>query len=133
MTSVRLAIDAFKRLRAGEPEIILRNRFFEANPTNLQEKVALVIRPALRKRTLVGSGPIRRIYYSSGTFNNDAFVVSRSKPVPAQEELLPNGQSYWRTQLRSSRVLSTDDGGLNKSPDMVARHDVRRGRLPVRR
>lgn len=76
MTAVRLAIDAYRRLRGGEPEIILENRFFEANPTNLREKVALLVRPALRYRTEVGSGPVRQTAYNSGCFQNDLFVVS---------------------------------------------------------
>lgn len=123
MTAVRLAIDAYKRLRAGEPEIILRNRFFEANPTNLVEKVGLIIRPALRYRTTVGDGPIRRVYYSSGTFNNDAFVVSGpdlyrvAKHYDAEQNPLPDTV----TAIAGS---VDDDGGLNKEPDTVARQDV---------
>lgn len=76
MTAVRLAIDAYKRLRAKEPEIILENRFFEANPVNPLEKVALITRPALRYRTVVGDGPIRQAFYQSGCFSDDLFVVS---------------------------------------------------------
>lgn len=79
MTAVRLAIDAYRRIRAGQPEIILSNRFFERNPTNLNEGTALVIRPAHRYRTAVGAGPIRQIASSQGCFNNDAFVVSGSE------------------------------------------------------
>lgn len=76
MTAVRLAVDAYKRLRAGEPEIILENRFFEKNPINLLEQVALIVRPALKYRTVVGDGPIRQVAYQSGCYGNDLYVVS---------------------------------------------------------
>lgn len=79
MTAVRLAIDAYNRVRGGMPEIILENRFFEANPTNLLEKVGLILRPAHRYRTPVGSGPIRQVSSRQGSFNDDAFVVSGSE------------------------------------------------------
>lgn len=123
MTSVRLAIDAYRRLRAGEPEIILRNRFFEANPTNLEEKVALIIRPALRKRTIVGSGPIRRIYYSSGTFVNDAFVSSGQGLYRLKKKYDLVGRPIDDVVTHIAGYID-DDNGLNPAPDMVARHDV---------
>jgi hypothetical protein len=123
MTSVRLAIDAYRRLRAGEPEVILRNRFFEANPTNLNEKVALVIRPALKYRTAVGNGPIRRVYYSSGTFANDAFVVSGTDLYRIKKNFDANANALPDTVTHIGGLID-DDGGLNKEPDVVARHDT---------
>lgn len=76
MTQVKLAIDAYRRLRGKEPEIVLENLFFEKNPTNLVENVSLLLRPALRYRTPVGDGPIRKVHYEEGCLDNDAIVVS---------------------------------------------------------
>lgn len=76
MTQVKLAIDAFRRNRGQEPEIIIENLFFEQNPTNLLESVALLLRPALRYRTEVGSGPMRKGLYEEGCFGNDCFWIS---------------------------------------------------------
>lgn len=123
MTSVRLAIDAYKRLRAGEPEIILRNRFFEANPTNLVEKVALIIRPALRFRTAIGDGPIRKVYYSSGTFANDAFAVSGTELYRVKKHYDAEQNPLADTLTHIAGAIDDDDG-LNKEPDLVARSDT---------
>ena len=76
MTKIRLAIDAFRRVRGQEPEIIIENLFFEQNPTNLVENVSLLLRSALRYRTEIGAGPWRKGTYEEGCFGNDAFVIS---------------------------------------------------------
>jgi len=76
MTKIRLAIDAFRRNRGQEPEIIIENLFFEQNPTHLIENVSLLLRPALRYRTEIGTGPWRKGTYEEGCFGNDAFVIS---------------------------------------------------------
>jgi hypothetical protein len=93
MTAVRLGIDAYRRFRAGEPEIVLENRYFEKNPTNLVEQVALIVRPALRYRTLMGEGPIRQVAYQSGCFGNDLFVVSGEELFRVKRNVGIGGES----------------------------------------
>jgi hypothetical protein len=91
-TPIKLGEITWKRGVSKEPQIELRNRYYEENPTNQIDQVALLSRPALRTRTVVGAGPIREVYYSSGTFDNDMFVVSgdelwrvRKHPVSPDE------------------------------------------------
>lgn len=73
---IKLGEITWQRTAASEPSILLVNRYFEENPTNQVDQVALLTRPALARRTVVGGGPIRGVYYQDGVFNNDAFVVS---------------------------------------------------------
>lgn len=76
MTTVQLGVGAYQRDYAQEPEIILRNRFLEKNPTNLVEQIALLARPGDTKFTGAGEGPISWIDHQPGTFDNDLFFVS---------------------------------------------------------
>lgn len=61
---------------AEVPDITLRNRYFESNPTDLKDNVALLTRPGLKKWLEVGDGPIRGLYSQPGTFDEALFVVS---------------------------------------------------------
>src|SRR5689334_24360197 len=54
------------------------NRFFEKNPTNQVEQVALIERPRLLELTDVGEGPGRRLYRQVG-FADDALFHVRSE------------------------------------------------------
>lgn len=63
------------RNRADEPSIELINRFFETNPANLEEQVALIERPALIEMLEVGEGVGRRLYTEPGFSNGDLFHV----------------------------------------------------------
>lgn len=76
---MRLALGraAYRRTVAQEPEIKCKNRFFEADPTSLEDEVGLLSRPCLRRwKTGVGVGPIRGIYSQPGTFSEALFAVS---------------------------------------------------------
>lgn len=66
----------YKRQVAQEPYIQLLNRFAEQNPALNESAVTVISRPAMKKVTEVGDGPIRKIYNSPGVFNGDAFIVS---------------------------------------------------------
>lgn len=66
----------WKRGEHGEPAIELINRYFEENPTNMVDQVAMLTRPATTRRTLVGEGPVRQMYWQQGTFDDDIFTVS---------------------------------------------------------
>lgn len=121
MTAVRLAVDAYRRFRAGEPEIILENRFFEKNPINLVEQVALIIRPALRFRTAVGEGPVRQVFYEDGCYTNDAYVVSA-------DEFFRVHKTYTLLGAPAADVVTQIPGlvgglELNITPEIVIRPD----------
>lgn len=76
MTAVPLGVTAFRRENAKSPEVRVVNRFYEKNPWDQKDQVALIVRPAHRRRTVVGSGPIRQLKYQAGAMLNDLFVVS---------------------------------------------------------
>lgn len=76
MTSVPLGSSDWRRGISTEPDILLKNRYFETNPTNLVEQTALLSRPGLKKWLEVGDGPIRSIYSQPGSFEDALFVVS---------------------------------------------------------
>lgn len=77
MVSIPLGRGAYKRTVAQLPEVRVQNRFFEADPTNLQDEVSLLTRPALRRWiTGMGIGPIRGVYSQPGTFEEILFAVS---------------------------------------------------------
>lgn len=76
LKSVPLGSNSWIRNRADEPAVQLVNRFFEENPTNLEEQVALIERPALINFLEAGNGPGRRLYTEPGFSNGDLFHVS---------------------------------------------------------
>lgn len=121
MTQVPLSIDAYYRLRAGEPEIVLFNRFFEKNPTNLKEQVALIVRPAHRYRTECGTGPIRQVAWEAGCFENDLFVVSGEELYRLHKEfdILGNPLADTITQITGL----VDGNSLGLTPEFAFRTD----------
>lgn len=82
MTSVPLGIGAYKRTFAGEPEIVLQNRYFEKAPPNLVEQSALITRPGSDALVQCTGGTIRGTFDKPGAFNGDLFVTS--------------GHNFWR-------------------------------------
>lgn len=78
-TSIPVAKGDYKRLATGEPNIVTFNRFYESNPTNLETQVAMLLRPGLARRTVVGDGPIRVLYNQTGSFDDDLMVVSADR------------------------------------------------------
>lgn len=110
MTSVPLGTGAWVRNRAEEPAFSLINRFFEKNPTNQAEQVALIERPALVELLEAGDGPGRRLYRQLGFSNGDLFHVS--------------GPELWNHHMEVNRTItSTQITGLidgDGAPDMAA-------------
>lgn len=72
-----LGVGAYSRRYGKMPEIKLINRFFESNPTNAVDGTALLSRPGNIDLDGFGEGPIRQIFSQEGTFNGDAFIVSK--------------------------------------------------------
>ena len=76
MSILQLGKSLWKRRVAQEPEILLTNRYFEQNPTDLVEQSSLLCRPGLKKWLDVGDGPIRGVYSCPGSFSDALFVAS---------------------------------------------------------
>lgn len=80
MTTLPLGVGAYNRQSAAEAEVKLVNRFFEKNPVNLREGVALLSRPGT---TLLGTflpdttaGKLRGLYSKQNVLLGDLFVTS---------------------------------------------------------
>jgi hypothetical protein len=108
--SVPLGADSWVRNRADEPNITVLNRFYEDNPTNTDNQVALIERPALTNYLEVGDGPGRRLYTQPGFCNGDLFHIT--------------GNLLYKHHMNASRaVVSTQISGTiagTGSPDMAA-------------
>ena len=77
MPSIPLAQSDRRRRSSQEPDVILRNRFLEANPVLSQDAPAFIARPGLRYWQSVGEqGPIRAVFSQPGAFDDDLFVVA---------------------------------------------------------
>lgn len=76
MTNLPLGVGAYKRTYGGEPEIELKNRFLEQNPTNLIEKIALLTRCGTNELNAFSGGQNRGQFTKPGLFGGDLFVVS---------------------------------------------------------
>jgi hypothetical protein len=73
---IPLGTTDFSRSAGGMPDIDLINRYFEIDPTNQDDQVALLSRPALQMFWQAGDGPIRQVYSQPGTFGDALFFVS---------------------------------------------------------
>jgi hypothetical protein len=108
---VPLGTSTWVRKRADEPSVPLVNRFFEQNPTNTEDQVALIERPALTQLIDVGDGnPGRRIFRQKGFAGGDLFHVCST--------------DLYRFTMSPARVISkTHITGTIQgtgAPDMVA-------------
>jgi hypothetical protein len=66
---------AFTRTYGRFPPIELVNRFFEQNPT-APGGTALLTRPVTAPLTAAGQGPIRKLFWVPGAFEDALFIVS---------------------------------------------------------
>lgn len=76
---LQLGKGAWKRTYGKEPQVVLHNRFFEQNPTNREDAVALLSRPGSKFLVGCGSGPIRANFFQDGTLGGKLFTVSGDK------------------------------------------------------
>lgn len=108
MTTLPLGNSDWYRRVAQEPHILVRNRYFEQNPTNQIEQAALIGRPGLKRWQTVGAGPIRGLYSQPGSFEDALFVASES--------------SLWRVDQDNSQTFigSGLQGSLRASVSMAA-------------
>lgn len=110
MVGVPLGQGSWKRNRASEPAFNLVNRFFEKNPSNQEDQVALIERPALVELTTAGEGPGRRLYTQPGFADGALFHISG-------EELYKHVMSPTRT-ITTTQIAGFVSG--DGSPDVVA-------------
>ena len=84
----------FRRQVADSSALVLKNRFFEQNPSLSEESSALIQRPGLKRLTYVGEGPIRGMMSEPGSFNGDLFIAS--------------GEGLWRmdNQLNKTSIFT---------------------------
>lgn len=75
-TNIPLGQSIWRRVDGQEPEIKVRNRYFESTPANTVDQVSFLARPGLDAWKQIGNGPIRATYCQPGSFDNDLFVVS---------------------------------------------------------
>lgn len=79
MSNLPLGRGAYDRPSGRMPTIECFNRFFEENPTNVENGVALLSRPGTEYFNTFGAGPIRQMYAQRGTFDGALFVISDDK------------------------------------------------------
>lgn len=81
MVDIQIARAEWRRRVAKEPQVALRNRYYEVNPVlnASQDFTALLARPGLKKFAEAGTGQVRFCYSVPGTFDGDLFVVSGLK------------------------------------------------------
>lgn len=102
MASVPLGIGAYKRNLAGEPEIVLQNRYVEQDPGNLVEGSILLSRPGSDALVQCAGGTIRGTYSKQGLFNGDLLAVS--------------GHNFWRVNAitnQATQITGTIAGDNN--------------------
>jgi hypothetical protein len=101
VVTVNLWNTDWRRSVAGEPFIPLRNRYLEANPTNLKEGTAILSRPSNQRFVSVGEGPIRALFSEPGSFGGALFIVS--------------GQELYR--LDPTNIVTFIGSGIAGNPD----------------
>lgn len=117
VVSIPLGTSDWQRSLSIEPTITVHNRYYEKNPTNLQEQSALLTRPGLNRAVQVGTGPIRAIYSQPGTFEEALFVVSGEDLYRVDIDMVPTlikagfltNESSSPSMAATSRIGSTPE------------------------
>lgn len=76
MARIPLGVGAYSRPYAGSAEVELLNRFFERNPANQVDNIALLSRPGSSLLYTPGVGPIGMNFSQPGLLGSDLFTVS---------------------------------------------------------
>lgn len=109
--SIPLGKNSWVRNRADESEFALVNRFFEQNPANTEEQVALLERPALVEFLEAGDGPGRRLFRQPGFASGALFHVSGP-------ELFKHSMNPATRVVTTSQITGLVDG--DGAPDICA-------------
>lgn len=104
MVSIPLGTSSFIRATANEPMIAIENRYFEQNPTNQQNQVALLTRPGFKKWLTISGSPIDNMFYQAGCFNDALFVASNGSlyRVDKNETVTTVASSIFNTDFGSN-------------------------------
>jgi hypothetical protein len=73
---IPLGSSDYLRSIAETPAITLKNRYFESDPTNQKDQIALLSRPALSKWLTMATASVRATYSQPGSFDEALFVMS---------------------------------------------------------
>lgn len=130
MVALPLGHGAYQRDYAFEPEIQMLNRYFETNPTNTTDQVALLARPGTAPLiTTADDGLVRGFFSAPGLYDGDLFFVSthtmyRYRPdgtiIPIGGEILGTGKpsmafmigpGYERLFISDGTLLQYYSGG----------------------
>lgn len=105
MARVPLGQGAFNRTFGRYAEVVLKNRFFEVNPTNQTDGVALLSRPGSTFENNFGVGPIRKQFNKPGLHEGDNFIVSND--------------AFYRYDVDGNSQLVSGSVGTNGTPSMA--------------
>lgn len=106
MAKVNFSPRDYHRSVADAAALILRNRYFEENPSLTDDGSALLARPGLTKFVELGAGPVRGVYSQAGAFDGDLFAVS-------YDSLYRVTQTKAVTTLKNGGLFSPDKGFVN--------------------
>lgn len=87
MPRVNFQTSDFQRKVTNSADLILKNRYFEQNPSLSDDGAALIARPGLKKLTTLGTGPIRGMTSEPGSFDGDVFIASGSNLYQMDNQL----------------------------------------------
>lgn len=76
MARIPLGKGAYNRTFSRGADIVLLNRFIEADPTNQTDGLKLLARPGTTFENALGAGPIRKTFTLPSVFAGDLFLVS---------------------------------------------------------
>ncbi len=102
-----------------EPNIQIKNRYFETNPANQVDQVSFLSRPGLKAWQPVGSGPIRTMYYQPGTFEDGLFVVSDVDLYKIDNQTGEPTHITDAIQQGNGKVNMAAAGAVNGTPDYL--------------
>lgn len=105
---IPLGLSSFDRSVAETPEIRVLNRYFEQDPTNQKDQIALLCRPGLRKWLTVGDGPSRGIYAQPGTFGEAIFDVSGTDLYRIDQDETPTNIGSLDSTTGAVSMAATD-------------------------
>lgn len=76
MTTLNFQTSDWSRKVANSADLILKNRYFESDPSLTENGATMLPRPGMRNLTTIGQGPIRGLGSEAGSFGGDLFIAS---------------------------------------------------------
>lgn len=122
MVTIPLGTSDFRRGVSKSPQIRVRNRYFEQNPTNQVEGSALLARPGLQRWLAAGDGPNRGGPYSQpGSFNDALFVMSGRVLYKVGTDLSVTliGNSFFEDNDDTTRASMAATAAIGTTPERL--------------